>query len=96
MDDKRITADEVMAILADDVRVLSKQIAKAMNNARDGAIINDSELPIWKAHNAFRKAITNKAVGLVQEKHEAFSPSAKPDAESRGQEGHRDDDERDS
>lgn len=96
MDDKRVTAEEIMAVLMEDVEALSEKIAEAMNTARDGAIINDSEIPIWKAHNAFREDVTNKAVRLVQKKHEAFSPSSGGDAESRLEEGHGSDDERSS
>ena len=96
MDDKRVTAEEIMAVLMGDVRALSEKIAQAMNKARDGAIINDSEIPIWRAHNDFREEVTNKAVRLVQKKHEAFSPSACGDAESRGEEDHGSDDERNS
>lgn len=103
MDDKRITAEEIKAALAGDIDELSAQIAEAMNTARDGAIINDSEIPIWRATNAFREALANKAVGLVQKKHEdqqapdgAFSPSAGGDAESRLEEDHGSDDERSS
>ena len=80
MDDKRVTAEEIKAVLMKDVEALSEKIAEALNMARDGAIINDSEIPIWKAHNAFREEVTNKAVGLVQKKHEAFSPSSEGDA----------------
>lgn len=94
MEDKRVTAEEIMAVLMGDVRALSEKIAEAMNTARDGAIINDSEIPIWKAHNAFREDVTNKAVRLVQKKHEAFSPSSGGDAQSRLEEDHSCDDER--
>jgi len=96
MDDKRVTAEEIMAVLMGDVRALSEEIAEAMNTARDGAIINDSEVPIWRATNAFREALANKAVRLVQKKHEAFSPSACGDAEPRPEENNGSDDERNS
>ena len=96
MDDKRVTAEEIKAALAGDMDELSAQIAKAMNEARDGAIINDSEIPIWRATNAFREALANKAVRLVQKKHEAFSPSACGDAESRPEESNGFDHERNS
>lgn len=94
MDDKRVTAEEIKAALAGDMDALSAQIAKAMNEARDGSIINDSEIPIWRATNAFREALANKAVGLVQEKHEAFSPSARGAGEPRPEANNDSDDER--
>lgn len=96
MEDKKVTAEEIKASLAGDIDELSAQIAKAMNEARDGAIINDSEVPIWRATNAFREALANKAVRLVQKKHEAFSPSACGDAEPRPEEDCGCDNERNS
>ena len=83
MDDKRVTADEIREALLEDVDSLAEKMAAAMNAARDGAIIPDSELPIRDAHAKFRQASYEKAIGLVQQKHEAFSPSAQRDAESR-------------
>ena len=96
MDDKRVTAEEIKAMLEGDIDELSAQIAEAMNTARDGSIINDSEIPIWRATNAFREALANKAVRLVQNKHEAFSPSAGGNAQSRLEEDDSSDDERSS
>lgn len=95
MEDKRVTAEEVKAALAGAMDELSAQIAKAMNEARDGSIINDSEIPIWRATNTFREALVNKAVGLVQQKHEAFSPSARGAAQPRPEANNDSDDERD-
>lgn len=81
MEDRRVTADEIKAALAEDVDALAERIATAMNAARDGAIIPDSEMPVRDAHADFRQAAYAKAIGLVQEKHEAFSPSADGAAE---------------
>lgn len=81
MEDRRVTAEEIKAAMAADVDALAEQIAAAMNAARDGAIIPDSEIPVRDAHAEFRQQAYQKAVGLVQQKHEAFSPSADGDAE---------------
>lgn len=82
MNNKRVTADEVEALLAADIRQLAQHLAAAMNEAKDGSIIADSELPVFEAHGAFRQQAFEKLLSLVQEKHEAFSPSACRDAKS--------------
>jgi hypothetical protein len=83
MEDKRVTAEEIQVALQGEMKELSEQIAAALNEARDGSIINDTEIPIWRATNAFREALANKAIHLVQKKHEAFSPSARRNAQPR-------------
>jgi len=94
MEDKRVTAEEIQVALQGDMKELAEKIAAAMNEARDGAIINDTEIPIWRATNAFREALANKAIRLVQEKHEAFSPSARRNAQPRSQKNNSADHER--
>ncbi len=75
MDDKRVTAGEIKEALNSDFDKLAEDMAEAMNKARDGSIIADSELPVFDAHGEFRQEAYKKLIGLVQEKHEAFSPS---------------------
>jgi len=81
MDDKKVTASEIEALLAGEFRGFSEQMAAAMNEAKAGSIIADSELPVFEASGKFRRQAFEKALGLVQQKHEAFSPSAGGDAE---------------
>jgi hypothetical protein len=83
MEDKRVAPEEIEAALAADFRALAEQMAAAMNQARDGSIIADSEEPVRDAHAAFRQQAYQKALDLLQAKQEAFSPSARRDAESR-------------
>ena len=83
MEDKRVTPEEIEAVLAADVRALAERMAAAMNEARDGSIIADSEEPVRDAHAAFRQQAYQKALDLLQARQEAFSPSAQRDAESR-------------
>jgi len=57
---------------------MSVKIAAAMNAARAGRIINDSEEPFRDAVAAFREQAFQKAVDLLasEQSAEAFSPSA--------------------
>ena len=43
MEDKKVTAEEIKAILADDIDTLAEEMAAAMNAAKAGRIIADSE-----------------------------------------------------
>ena len=76
MEDKRITADEIKTMLTGDIDALAEDMARAMNAARAGRIIADSEEPVRDAHAEFRQRAYQKALGLLQAKQEAFSPSA--------------------
>jgi len=86
MDEKRITAEELEAELQADVKVLAGQIAQAINRAKAGRIIAESEEPVRDAHAEFRQKAYQRALDLLQDKalKEDFSPSqdpAKPDVE---------------
>ena len=94
MDDKKVTAEEIEALLAGDIRRFSEQMAAAMNEAKAGSIIDDSEVPVFEASGEFRQQAFEKALGLVQARHEAFSPSAGGDAEQGHQAGPARDDQR--
>lgn len=76
MEDRKVTPEEIEALLAADVRALAEKMAAAMNAAKAGSIIADSEEPVRDAHADFRQQTYQKALGLLQEKQEAFSPSA--------------------
>ena len=80
MDDKRITAEELEAELQADVKVLAGQIAEAINRAKAGRIIADSEEPVRDAHAEFRQRAYQRALDLLQDKalQEDFSPSQDP------------------
>lgn len=77
MDDKKVTAAEIREALAGDLDALAEEMAAAMNAAQSGRIIADSEEPVRDAHAAFRQQAYQKALGLLQAKQEAFSPSAR-------------------
>ena len=92
MEDKKVTPEEIEALLAADVRELAEQMAAAMNAARGGRIIADSEEPVRDAHGRFRQQAYQKVLGLLQTKQEAFSPSADGDAQPRPARGDASDD----
>ena len=76
MDDVRITADQLKAAMAEEMDQLCVEMAEAMNNAKAGRIIADSEEPVRDAHAVFRQRAYEKAVELLQAQQESFSPSA--------------------
>jgi len=80
MDDARIDAEELEAGLQADLKVLAGQIADAINHAKAGRIIDDSEEPVRDAHAEFRQKAYQRALNLLQDKalQEAFSPSQDP------------------
>jgi len=80
MDDQRITAEEVEAHLQADVKVLAARMAQAINRAKAGRIIADSEEPVRDAHAEFRQKAYQRALDLLQDKalQEDFSPSQDP------------------
>ncbi len=86
MDEERITAEELEAELQADLKVLAGQIAQAINRAKAGRIIAESEEPVRDAHAEFRQKAYQRALDLLQDKalQEDFSPSqdpARPDVE---------------
>ncbi len=81
MEGKRLSAEELKRALAGDFDRLAEEIAEAMNAAKGGRIIADSEEPVRGASAVFRERMFEKALSLLQEKQEAFSPSAQRAAE---------------
>lgn len=77
MDDAKVTAEEIKAMLAGDIDALAEKMAVAMNAAEAGRIIADSEEPVRDAHKEFRQQAYEKVISLLQAKQEAFSPSAR-------------------
>ena len=94
MDDVRITAEQLKAAMAGEMDQLFVDMAAAMNSAKAGRIIADSEEPVRDAHAEFRQRAYQKAMELLQAKQESFSPSARRAAEQGQAEGHPPDDQR--
>ena len=75
MDNKKITAEQLETVLQKDFKRLVEEVAEAMNSAQPGRIIADSEEPVRDASAVFREQLYQKAMDLLQNKQEAFSPS---------------------
>jgi len=76
MDDKKITSEELQVAMKDEFQRLVDEVVEAMNSAQPGRIIADSEEPVRDANAVFRERLYQKAMDLLQDKQEAFSPSA--------------------
>ena len=87
MDNTKVTAVELKAALAEDIDRLAEKIAGAMNAAKAGRIIADSEEPVRDAYAEFRQKAFEQALRLLQDKQEAFSPSGQG-PEEQGQAGY--------
>jgi len=72
MEGKRITAEELLEGLDLDLKEMAQKVADAINNATPGAIIAESEEPVRNANAVFRQRVYQKAIGLLEDKQEAF------------------------
>ena len=74
----RLEPAELKQAMAADFEAWVKQTAEALNQARDGAIIADSEWIVREAMARFRQKVYQKAVQMKADKaaKAAFSPSA--------------------
>ena len=76
MEDKRVSAEEILAEIDLDVKRMAQKVADAINNAEAGAIIDQSEEEVRDAHAELRQKTYQKAISLLDENQQAFSPSA--------------------
>lgn len=83
MEDKKITAAELQLAMEQEITEMVQEVVEAMNNAKPGSIIADSEEPVRDANAKFKQQIYQKALDLLQKKQEAFPPSAQD--EEQGQ-----------
>jgi hypothetical protein len=83
MEGKRVSVEQVKQAIAADLERLAQEVAEAMNAARDGSIIADTEELVRQANAVFRERLYEKAVRLLQDQQEAFSPSAPRAAKQR-------------
>ena len=75
MEDKKITVKELQNAMEQEFTEMVQDVVEAMNNAKPGSIIADSEEPVRDANAKFKQQIFQKALDLLQKKQEAFSPS---------------------
>jgi len=94
MEGKQISVEELKRAMAADFERLAEDVAAAMNAAQAGRIIADTEELVREANAVFREQMYEKAIRLLQDKQEAFSPSAGRDAEQRPATDHPSDGER--
>ena len=76
MDDRGITPEQLDAVLQQEYQMLKQKICDAMNAAKAGRIIADTEEPVRDAHAVFRQQAYQKAIDLLARcaGQEAFSP----------------------
>ena len=76
----RIEPAELEQAMRDEFKQLVNETADALNKARDGAIIADSEKIVHDAMARFRQKVYEKAVQMKADKaaKAAFSPCAQP------------------
>lgn len=91
MQDKKITVHELQGAVEQEFTEMIQDVVKAMNNAKPGSIIADSEEPVRDANAKFKQHMYQKALDLLQKKQEAFPPSA-DDEEQGKQDGNAPDD----
>lgn len=74
----QVTAAELHRAMESEMASLLRDVSDAMNRARDGAIIADSEIPVRDAVARFRQKLYEKAAQLKADKaaKAPFSPSA--------------------
>jgi len=79
MDGQVITPEQLDAVLEKDYQALKRKICDAMNAAKAGRIIADTEEPVRDAHAVFRQQAYQKAIDLLAKSagQEAFSRSGR-------------------
>ena len=75
--DSKITKKQLRQALTVDFDSLIDDVVEAMNTAKPGSIIDDSEEPVRDAAGQFRRMVFEKALEL-RGQSEAFSPSGQP------------------
>jgi hypothetical protein len=94
MEGKQVSVEELKQAMAADFDRLAQEVATAMNAAQDGRIIADTEEWVRQANAVFREQLYEKAIRLLQNQQEAFSPSARRTPKQRPAADHASDGER--
>ena len=87
MEDKKITVKELQLAVEQEVTEMIQEVVEAINSAKAGSIIADSEEPVRDVNAKFKQQIFQKALSLLQKKQEAFSPSTENEKQGK-QTGH--------
>ena len=75
MEEKRVTTEQILAEIGIDVERMAQKVADAINNAKAGSIIDQSEEQVRDAHAELRQKTYQKAISLLEKHQQAFSPS---------------------
>ena len=75
--DGQIDKEQLKALLSEDIEAVLEEVVQAMNQARPGSIIDDSEELVRVATGEFRRRLFEKALELRSQR-EAFSPGRQP------------------
>jgi len=94
MEDQQVSVEQLKQVMAADFERLVAQVAAAMNAAKEGHIIADTEELVRDATAVFREQMYARAIGLLQSQQEAFSPSARRASEQGPPGDHASDGER--
>ena len=73
----QIEAEQLQELLKDDIEKCIAEVAEAVNTARAGSVIDDSEEPVRISTGQLRRKIFEKALQMkIDAAEAAFSPSA--------------------
>ena len=82
MEDKRITAEQILAEIGVDVEKMAQKVTQAVNDGRAGSVIDDSEESVSKVTARFRQQVFERAIQMKTEAADAaFSPSQESEDE---------------
>jgi len=74
---EKVSTQQLEKALRGEIKTLIAEVVEAVNQARPGRIIPDSEEPVRQATALFRQRLFERALQLRQKQDEqAFSPSA--------------------
>jgi hypothetical protein len=76
MEGRHVSVEELKQVLVTDFDQFVAPVVQTLNAAQTGRIIADTEEPVRQANAVFREQAYEKALGLLQKRQEAFSPSA--------------------
>ena len=80
----KLDVTELEVLVREDIENCLQEVTAAVNKARDGAVIDESEGPVRDALARLRQAMYQKAIQMrVDAAEAAFSPSA-PGGQRRG------------
>ena len=80
----KLNVTQLEVLIREDIEKCLQEVTTAVNQASDGAIINESEEPVRQAMARLRQAIYQKAIQMkVDAADAAFSPSAQRERRRR-------------